>query len=126
MINADSAPVRAVCPGSFDPITRGHLDIIERALMQRCRPGSKVVVESPCCFPLLSLLNQLRLEAVPAEMDDEGAIIPATLDFDSVAAVILTARAHSPTGVSYSHERWQQWQQYSQNNCGNRGHLLPS
>ncbi|MFT8396043.1 pantetheine-phosphate adenylyltransferase [Propionibacterium sp.] len=23
--------VRAVCPGSFDPITRGHLDIIERA-----------------------------------------------------------------------------------------------
>ncbi|MDN5984332.1 MAG: pantetheine-phosphate adenylyltransferase [Propionibacterium sp.] len=24
-------PVRAVCPGSFDPITRGHLDIIERA-----------------------------------------------------------------------------------------------
>ncbi len=31
MINADSAPVRAVCPGSFDPITRGHLDIIERA-----------------------------------------------------------------------------------------------
>ena len=25
------APVRAVCPGSFDPITRGHLDIISRA-----------------------------------------------------------------------------------------------
>mgnify|MGYP000152446986 FL=1 len=24
-------PVRAVCPGSFDPITRGHLDIIGRA-----------------------------------------------------------------------------------------------
>lgn len=23
--------VRAVCPGSFDPITRGHLDIIERS-----------------------------------------------------------------------------------------------
>lgn len=24
-------PVRAVCPGSFDPITNGHLDIITRA-----------------------------------------------------------------------------------------------
>ncbi len=24
-------PVRAVCPGSFDPISRGHLDIIGRA-----------------------------------------------------------------------------------------------
>jgi pantetheine-phosphate adenylyltransferase len=23
--------MRAVCPGSFDPITRGHLDVIERA-----------------------------------------------------------------------------------------------
>ena len=22
---------RAVCPGSFDPITNGHLDVIERA-----------------------------------------------------------------------------------------------
>lgn len=26
-----SEPVRAVCPGSFDPITMGHLDIISRA-----------------------------------------------------------------------------------------------
>lgn len=25
------SPRRAVCPGSFDPITNGHLDIIERA-----------------------------------------------------------------------------------------------
>lgn len=25
---------RAVCPGSFDPITYGHLDIIERAALQ--------------------------------------------------------------------------------------------
>ena len=25
---------RAVCPGSFDPITYGHLDIIERAAQQ--------------------------------------------------------------------------------------------
>ena len=25
---------RAVCPGSFDPVTLGHLDIIERASAQ--------------------------------------------------------------------------------------------
>lgn len=30
-MNKKSMPVRAVCPGSFDPITRGHLDIISRA-----------------------------------------------------------------------------------------------
>lgn len=28
---AKSAGVRAVCPGSFDPITHGHVNIIERA-----------------------------------------------------------------------------------------------
>lgn len=27
----ESAVRRAVCPGSFDPVTRGHLDVIERA-----------------------------------------------------------------------------------------------
>ncbi|GAB3680242.1 pantetheine-phosphate adenylyltransferase [Actinocorallia lasiicapitis] len=27
----DSKPSRAVCPGSFDPVTNGHLDIISRA-----------------------------------------------------------------------------------------------
>lgn len=31
MTTSDAVPVRAVCPGSFDPITRGHLDIIHRA-----------------------------------------------------------------------------------------------
>lgn len=30
-MNNGVLPVRAVCPGSFDPITRGHLDIIGRA-----------------------------------------------------------------------------------------------
>ncbi len=30
-MNRTMMPVRAVCPGSFDPITRGHLDIISRA-----------------------------------------------------------------------------------------------
>jgi pantetheine-phosphate adenylyltransferase len=27
----DSAPVTAVCPGAYDPVTNGHLDIITRA-----------------------------------------------------------------------------------------------
>jgi pantetheine-phosphate adenylyltransferase len=28
---SDSAPVTAICPGSYDPVTNGHLDIIGRA-----------------------------------------------------------------------------------------------
>lgn len=89
----------------------GSLDIIERALSQRCMPGAKVIIESPCWLPLLALLANLRLEAVPAVMDEEGALIPPGIDFNDISAVILTARAHSPTGICYSPERWQAWQQ---------------
>ena len=28
---SDSSPVTAICPGSYDPVTNGHLDIITRA-----------------------------------------------------------------------------------------------
>jgi pantetheine-phosphate adenylyltransferase len=28
---SDGAPVTAICPGSYDPVTNGHLDIITRA-----------------------------------------------------------------------------------------------
>ena len=26
----------AICPGSFDPVTKGHLNIIERSAKLRC------------------------------------------------------------------------------------------
>ena len=28
---SDSQPITAICPGSYDPVTNGHLDIIARA-----------------------------------------------------------------------------------------------
>ena len=86
------------------------LDIMERALSQRCIPGDKVVLESPCWPPLVALLAHLRLEAVPLELDVEGGIVPDAAALQGVAAVILTARAHNPTGIGYSHARWQSWQ----------------
>lgn len=94
------------------------LDIMERALSQRCMPNAKVIIEDPCWLPLLPLLAHLRLEAIPATLDDEGAQIPEHIDFNEVAAVILTARAQSPTGINYSQNRWQQWQhKLSQHNA---------
>lgn len=86
------------------------LDIMERALSQRCMPNAKVIIEDPCWLPLLPLLSNLRLEAIPAKIDNEGAQIPNHIDFNDISAVILTARAQSPTGVNYSLQRWQQWQ----------------
>ncbi len=86
----------------------GSLDVFERALMQRCIPGAKVLVEDPCWAPLLPLLASLRLEAVPMSMDAEGAILPGHDVLHSAAAMIITVRAHNPTGTGYSAARWQQ------------------
>ncbi|GHD66034.1 aminotransferase class I/II-fold pyridoxal phosphate-dependent enzyme [Jeongeupia chitinilytica] len=86
------------------------LDAIERALLQRCRPGMKVLVEDPCWPPLLALLISMRLKPVPLPVDAHGAQVPSAALLQESCAVILTARAHNPTGVSYSRERWQAWQ----------------
>ncbi|MDO5639356.1 MAG: aminotransferase class I/II-fold pyridoxal phosphate-dependent enzyme [Neisseria sp.] len=100
------------CQISAEPyLFFGSLDIIERALTQRCLPGAKVLIEDPCWPPAITLLHHLRLQAVPLAMDAEGAKIPDEATLRSASAIILTARAHSPTGICYSRARWQQWQQ---------------
>ncbi|MBU0610748.1 MAG: pantetheine-phosphate adenylyltransferase [Armatimonadetes bacterium] len=49
---SDSSEVIAYCPGSFDPITNGHLDIIERAaqLFDRVIIGVALVAEKTHLF----------------------------------------------------------------------------
>jgi pantetheine-phosphate adenylyltransferase len=52
--------LKAVCPGSFDPITNGHLDIVERAA--QLFPGVVVgVLENPSKKPLFSLEERVNL-----------------------------------------------------------------
>lgn len=52
--------LKAVCPGSFDPITNGHLDIIERAA--QLFPGVVVgVLENPSKRPIFSLEERVSL-----------------------------------------------------------------
>lgn len=52
--------LKAVCPGSFDPITNGHLDIIERAAQMF--PGVVVgVLENPSKRPLFSPEERVNL-----------------------------------------------------------------
>lgn len=52
--------IRAICPGSFDPITRGHLDIIERAagLFPQVIVG---VLQNPGKNPLFSVQERVEL-----------------------------------------------------------------
>lgn len=56
----DLQNVKAVCPGSFDPITYGHLDIIERAA-QLFPKVIVAVLENPGKKPLFSLQERVAL-----------------------------------------------------------------
>jgi pantetheine-phosphate adenylyltransferase len=64
----------AVYPGSFDPITNGHLDVIARAAAAFDRVVV-AVLENPkkqAMFPATE-----RVEIIRAALDDAGASIPA-------------------------------------------------
>ncbi|MDQ3668784.1 MAG: pantetheine-phosphate adenylyltransferase [Actinomycetota bacterium] len=52
---SDSSPVTAICPGAYDPVTNGHLDIIARAatIFERVIVG--VVRDSQHKKPLFSV-----------------------------------------------------------------------
>ncbi len=52
--------VAAVCPGSFDPVTNGHLDIIERAA-HRFDHVVVAVLQNPSKQPLFSLDDRVQL-----------------------------------------------------------------
>jgi len=55
-----SEPMAAVYPGSFDPVTNGHLDIIRRAA-SHCLKLIVTVVSNPNKKPLLSLEQRVEL-----------------------------------------------------------------
>ena len=59
----------ALCPGTFDPVTNGHLDIIERASrhFDRFVVG---VLQNPSKAPLFSVEERVAmLKAVTADLD---------------------------------------------------------
>lgn len=67
----------AVYPGSFDPITLGHLDIIERALdvVERLQV---VVVHNPGKTPFFSLSE--RVQMASDALIERGLMGPVTID----------------------------------------------
>jgi pantetheine-phosphate adenylyltransferase len=52
--------VTALCPGTFDPVTRGHLDIIERASRQFDTVVA-AVLENPSKEPLFGLEERVAM-----------------------------------------------------------------
>jgi len=54
---------KAICPGSFDPITNGHLDIIERAsrIFEELIVGVVVNPEKKCLFSVDERVEQIKI-----------------------------------------------------------------
>ena len=61
--------VTALCPGTFDPVTNGHVDIIERAAQQFDRVVV-AVLENPGKQPLFSVEDRVAmLKEATADVD---------------------------------------------------------
>ena len=79
----------ALCPGTFDPVTNGHLDIIERAssCFDRLVVG---VLENPSKAPLFSVEERVAmLKAVTSEIDrvEVASFSGLLVDFAEVRGV---------------------------------------
>jgi pantetheine-phosphate adenylyltransferase len=89
---------RVVCPGSFDPVTNGHLDIITRAASM-CDEVIVAVVHNPSKNPLFSV--EERVGMLRDVLKDKPAVRVArfeglTVDFcraNDVSAIIKGLRA---------------------------------
>jgi pantetheine-phosphate adenylyltransferase len=65
----DGSPVVAICPGTYDPVTNGHLDIIGRAAAIFDRVVVGVVREPPHKAPMFSVEERVAFlrEALAGE-----------------------------------------------------------
>ncbi|WP_225981621.1 aminotransferase class I/II-fold pyridoxal phosphate-dependent enzyme [Paracidovorax avenae] len=93
-------------PHEATGVFSGTLDAVEAALRHHARPGDRVAVEDPCWPPMAALLHALRLKAVPLPVDAQGVQVPSAECLDGCAALVLTPRAHNPTGCAISEARW--------------------
>jgi pantetheine-phosphate adenylyltransferase len=78
----------ALCPGTFDPVTNGHLDIIQRAA--RCFDRVLVaVLENPSKEPLFSVDERLSMLR-----DAVATLSGATIEVDSFSGLLVEYAAH--------------------------------
>ena len=91
---------RCVCPGSFDPVTNGHLDVIERAsrMYDQVTVGVLVNASKSSLFPVEERIDMLR--EVTAELGNvvvdsfQGLLVDYCRDH-SIPVVVKGLRAVS-------------------------------
>lgn len=90
----------AVCPGSFDPITRGHLDIIKRASVLFDEVVVLVVVnpDKRCSFTVEERCEMIRraVSAIPSvRVDSYAGLLADYVRRAGAAAIVKGLRAMS-------------------------------
>ena len=90
----------AVCPGSFDPVTKGHLDIITRAskLFDKVIVAVSVNVDKHASFTLEERVNLIRLctEDIPnLEFDVVDELLANYIKRVGACAIVKGLRAVS-------------------------------
>lgn len=88
-------------------LTNGAVDAVERLLTSYLIPGDQVAVEDPCFLSSINTINTNRFKAAGVPVDEEGMIHDSLADLLSsgIQALIITPRAHNPTGFSLSAQR---------------------
>jgi pantetheine-phosphate adenylyltransferase len=91
---------RCVCPGSFDPVTNGHLDVIERAsrLYDEVTVGVLVNATKSGLFPVderIEMLREATAELGNVKVDSfQGLLVDYCRDHD-IPVVVKGLRAVS-------------------------------
>lgn len=98
---------RAAVPGSFDPVTLGHLDVIRRATLV-ADEVRVAVVHNPAKKPMIPVADRMRLiEDAIASAGIEGVVVDEVGDgllvdyCRRVDATLLVKGLRSQTDVAY-------------------------
>jgi len=91
---------RAVCPGSYDPATNGHLDIIERAASQFDDVAVAVMINKTkrCLFEVsdrMSMLKEITEHLPNVRVDSWHGLLVDYCTANGIAAIVKGLRAVS-------------------------------
>jgi GntR family transcriptional regulator/MocR family aminotransferase len=91
------------CAPSQIFVTSGYRQSMQLICQALLKAGDRVWVEDPGYPPTRDLLQQLRMEAVPIAVDEEGMSIPEAVKFAPAAQAAVVTPAHqSPLCVTLS------------------------
>jgi pantetheine-phosphate adenylyltransferase len=91
---------RAVCPGSYDPATNGHLDIIERAASQFDEVVVAVLVNQTksCLFEVfdrMAMLKEITAHLAGVRVDSWHGLLVEYCTANGIATIVKGLRAVS-------------------------------